>query len=282
MTKLYSELNDGNSHPIHNRDFTKMHSSYKNSSIMNKFKLLYTLSNKLNILYVEDDILSQQEGESLFKDLFNSVDVASDGKEGFEKYIEYIENNGKYYDLVITDINMPKMNGIELCKNIFQTNSEQKVLVISAHEESAYLIDLINIGVTGFIHKPFEKKKILEILYETCIKIEDMVKHREEIILNNDFIWHSNSRLLTHEKDVIGLCASETALLDLLISNRNLTFSIDEIFNAVYEDNYDKDLSIDSVKSLLKRVRKKVPNNLIKNVYGEGYRINQELLDSSA
>ncbi len=78
------------------------------------------------------------------------------------------------------------------------------------------------------------------------------------------------------------MCASETALLDLLISNRNLTFSIDEIFNAVYEDNYDKDLSIDSVKSLLKRVRKKVPNNLIKNVYGEGYRINQELLGHSA
>jgi len=275
-------MNDRNSHPIHNSDFTKMHSGYKNSSIMNKFKLLYNLSNKLNILYVEDDIMSQQEGESLFRDLFSSVDIAGDGKEGFDKYIEYIENNGKYYDLVITDINMPNVNGIELCKNIFQTNSEQKILVISAHEESIYLIDLINIGVAGFIHKPFEKKKILEILYETCTKIEDMVKNKEEVMLNNDFVWHSNSRLLTHEEDIINLCASETALLDLLISNRNLTFSIDEIFNAVYEDNYDKDLSIDSVKSLLKRVRKKVPNNLIKNVYGEGYRINQELLGNSA
>lgn len=261
---------------------TKLHSAYKKSSIMSKFKLLYNLSNKLNILYVEDDLMSQEEGKSLFSDLFNNVEVASDGKEAIDKYIEYIENNGKFYDLIITDIKMPKIDGIDLCKTIYQINKDQKIIIISGHQEGEYLIDLINIGVDGFLQKPFEKKKILEILYETCEKISEISKQNTEVILNNNFIWHCDSKLLTHEEDIINLCASETALLDLLISNRNLTFSIDDIFNAVYEDNYEKDLSVDSVKSLLKRIRKKVPGNLIKNVYGEGYRINQELLDESA
>ena len=278
MSLISTELTHSSGFASHSSNFNKMNSGYKNSSLMNKFKLLYGLSNKLDILYVEDDANSQKEAACLFGDLFNSVEVASDGKEGVDKYFNYMNTNGKYFDLIITDIHMANMNGIEFCKSVLQTNREQKIIVISGRKESESLIELINIGVDAFLQKPFEKQIILETLYETCEKINEVTKYKSEVKLNDGFIWNSDAKLLMHEEDIINLCSSETALLDLLITNRNLTFSIDEIFNAVYEDNFEKDLSVDSVKSLLKRVRKKVPGNLIKNVYGEGYRINYELL----
>jgi DNA-binding response OmpR family regulator len=194
-----------------------------------------------------------------------------------ERYIDYNDNYNKSYDLIITDIEMPSVNGIELSKNILKLNKNQKIIVLSAHEESHYLIDLLNIGVKGFLKKPFNKKRVLEVLHGICNELDIELKNKTEVKLNNGFIWHCDSKVLTHEGISINLCASETALLDLLISNRNITFSIDDIFNVVYDDYFEKDLSIDSVKSLLKRIRKKVPSDLIKNIYGEGYRINQQL-----
>ena len=249
----------------------------RNNSLMNNFKTLYDLSNKYDILYVEDDEASRYEIGSLFENLFNKVDFAKDGNEGLEQYIDYNDNNNKSYDIIITDIEMPSVNGIELSKNIYKLNKEQKVIVLSAHDESYYLIDLLNLGIAGYIQKPFNKKRILEVLHTICKELDEECKNKTEVKLNNGFIWHCDSKTLTHEGMAINLCASETALLDLLISNRNITFSIDDIFNVVYDDYFEKDLSVDSVKSLLKRIRKKVPSDLIKNIYGEGYRINHQL-----
>lgn len=249
----------------------------KNNSLMNSFKALYDLSNKYDILYVEDEESSRYEIGTLFKNLFNKVNFAKDGCEGIEKYIEYNQINNKSYDLVITDIEMPNINGIELSKEIYKLNKEQKIIVLSAHDESHYLIELLNLKISGFLQKPFDKNIILEVLYNVCEELDRDIKKKKEIKLNNNFIWNSESRTLSHDGITINLCASETSLLDLLISNRNITFSIDDIFNVVYEDDFEKDLSVDSVKSLLKRIRKKVPENLIKNIYGEGYRINQQL-----
>jgi len=249
----------------------------KNNSLMKTFKMLYNLSHKFDILYVEDEKDSRLDIGQLFKDLFNKVDICENGHEGLLQYISYNDENHKCYDLVITDIEMPIMDGMEMCGNILELNKEQKIIVLSAHEESPYLIELINMGVKGFLQKPFEKNRTLEVLFHMCEELEEQMKATREVKLNNGFVWNSEAKTLIHEGAEICLCASETSLLDLLISNRNITFSIDDIFNVVYNDYFEKDLSIDSVKSLLKRIRKKVPSNLIKNIYGEGYRINQQL-----
>lgn len=259
-------------------DIEGLNLNRKNNSLMNKFKVLYDLSNKYDILYVEDDESSRYEIGALFKDLFNKTHFAKDGLEGIEKYIEYNEINNKSYDLVITDLEMPNINGLELSKKIYKLNKEQKIIVLSGHDESHYLIELLNLRINGFLQKPFDKNRVLEVLYNVCDELDRDIKNKKEIKLNNDFVWDSEFKTLTHVGIIINLCASETSLLDLLISNRNITFSIDDIFNVVYEDDFEKDLSVDSVKSLLKRIRKKVPENLIKNIYGEGYRINQQLL----
>lgn len=129
---------------------------------MIKAKDLHQYSQELQLLYVEDDEKLLKETASLFEPFFKSVETAQDGAAGLEKY------NNAFYDIVITDINMPRMNGIEMITQIRQINPEQKVLAISAHNEPDILIDLIKAGVNGFVLKPIIQQEIINSLYPVC------------------------------------------------------------------------------------------------------------------
>ena len=113
----------------------------------------------LTILYVEDDDQLRDNTIFLFQPFFKEIDSASDGEEGLSLY------NKKQYDIVITDINMPKMNGIEMISKIKEINTEQKIIAISAHNESDILIDIIKVGVNSFILKPIIQNEVINTLY---------------------------------------------------------------------------------------------------------------------
>ena len=125
-------------------------------------KDLHKYSNDLNVLYVEDDENLRNETETLFKMLFKNIDTAEDGAIGLQKF------NNNFYDLVISDVNMPNMNGIEMARNIREINSEQKIMIVSAHDESHILIDLIQAGANGFILKPMHMDDLVTTLYPVC------------------------------------------------------------------------------------------------------------------
>jgi EAL domain-containing protein (putative c-di-GMP-specific phosphodiesterase class I)/response regulator of citrate/malate metabolism len=107
---------------------------------------------KLKVLYVEDEEDLQKETKGLFDDIFLQVDCAKDGKEALDIYLQ----NSTDYDLIITDLNMPKMNGIELIKEIKKINETQVIIVISAHNESEYFLQSIHSGINGYVLKPFD------------------------------------------------------------------------------------------------------------------------------
>jgi diguanylate cyclase (GGDEF)-like protein len=119
---------------------------------------LKKLTMKLNILYVEDEEASRLQLHEVFKLLFHSVDVAVDGLDALEMY----KNNS--YDIVITDINMPRMNGIELIKEIKKINPTQNIIIISAHNNSEYLLQAIEVGVDSFIIKPLKMQQLNLVL----------------------------------------------------------------------------------------------------------------------
>lgn len=123
------------------------------------------LGSFINILYVEDDENVKEQVLKMLLKLFNSVDVAKDGLEALGMY----ELNS--YDLIITDIKMPNMNGVEFSQRVMEQNSEQAILLISAYRNSDDLLKLIELGVTGFILKPIDMKKFLTKLYTISKKI---------------------------------------------------------------------------------------------------------------
>ena len=134
--------------------------------MMNSIEKLISVSKGVSLLYVEDDQILQQETAQLLKNFFEKIDLAQNGEEGLELF-----ELGKY-EIIITDINMPKVNGVEMVKAIRRKDRHQMIIVISAHDEPHYLIDLINAGVQHFLSKPIDLTGLISVLYEFCVEYQ--------------------------------------------------------------------------------------------------------------
>ena len=141
-------------------------------------------SKDLTILYVEDNQQLLVETEEALEDFFYHIDTAQNGQIALEKYEQYYEKNAYHYDIIITDINMPVMSGVELIKEIHKINIDQKIIVISAYNDSKRLIELINIGITNFIMKPLSPSQLMSILYEVSKQVSNqkqLIRYRIEL-----------------------------------------------------------------------------------------------------
>lgn len=127
-------------------------------------KKLVEESREITILYVEDDNDLRENTIRLLSAFFKSIDSAANGEEGLVKY------KTRPYDVVISDLRMPLMDGIEMVAQIKKINDEQLVIITSAHDESQYLLKLIGMGVENFILKPLDIDQFLSVLIKT-IKI---------------------------------------------------------------------------------------------------------------
>ncbi len=141
-------------------------------------------SKDLNVLYAEDDKQLLQETSEALEDFFASATTAENGLVALQKYKDYYEKNSEYYDILITDINMPLMNGVELIKEIHKINIDQSVIVISAYNDSSRLIELINIGITHFIMKPLSPTQLMGVLYQSSKLVSNqkqLIRYRKEL-----------------------------------------------------------------------------------------------------
>ncbi len=155
-----------------------------------KFKSNIELREDLKVLFVEDSEMVRESTCDILSEFFTHVDIAINGKEGLQQYIDFYKDNDSFYDIVITDINMPKMNGIEMIEHIFVENSKAHIIVMSAHDESKYLLKLINMGISNFILKPIEIVRfnsVIENIIESIInekRLNHYYNKREEINKN--------------------------------------------------------------------------------------------------
>ncbi len=148
--------------------------------------LLYT--SELTLLYVEDDPTIQERNCEIFSDFFHQVDLANNGKEGYARYERYYERTHTFYDLVITDIQMPTMDGIAMSQLIQKRHTHQMLIALSAHQDAHYLFELINMGITYFLPKPASTEALYDILFKTSKIVYDRKAaeaYSEKLILLN-------------------------------------------------------------------------------------------------
>lgn len=136
-------------------------------------------SSKCRVLYVEDDPGIRDATNNFLNKLFPSVTVAVNGSEGLEFYKQHA------YDLVVTDIRMPKMDGVEMITHIKEMNEHQAVLVTSAHNEPEYIIPLINLGVERFVLKPFDYKKFIQVIFKI---VRNIYIHKQKEVLEQRLV----------------------------------------------------------------------------------------------
>nr|WP_321265713.1 EAL domain-containing protein [uncultured Sulfurimonas sp.] len=132
---------------------------------LNTIKDIRTLANNMSVLYVEDELNVREPFSKILYKMFDFVDIACDGEEAISKY------NSKDYDLVITDLNMPNLNGVNLVDAIKEKNNTQSIIVISAGKNVEEILKLVECGISGYLLKPLDIKKMFKLVHDTVRKI---------------------------------------------------------------------------------------------------------------
>ncbi len=135
----------------------------------NMIETIKTLSNNIGVLYVEDNLGLSKNVETLLLRVFKSVYIANDGEDG---YREFLKNRPK---IVITDINMPGMNGFEMVKKIKEAAPDCKIIILSAFDEKSHLHTAINLGVFSYLNKPAKAPELISTLHDAVLSI-----HKED------------------------------------------------------------------------------------------------------
>jgi len=145
---------------------------------------LLKLSPSLHILYAEDDVELRQATASLLRDLSFHVEEADNGRVALEKY----KLEPSFYDIIITDLNMPHMGGMELIQEVQAIHSDQAIIVVSAHNETEFFLESIRKNILGYILKPIDFEQLIFTLYKTAshVKVrkenEAFKTHLEEMV----------------------------------------------------------------------------------------------------
>ena len=131
----------------------------------------------LRVLYVEDNKEARESTLGLLENIFDNITTAVNGEDGLEKF-----EKGSF-DLILTDINMPKMNGMEMIDKIRETDKDVPILILSAYNESGYFIETIRQGVEGYLLKPIDLDQFLDMIKKAVEKI--YLKKELEIYQNS-------------------------------------------------------------------------------------------------
>jgi len=219
-----------------------------------------------SVLFVEDEKNIRQNYVLYLKMFFNNVYEAGDGEEGFRLYKE------KRPDIMIVDINMPKLNGLELMKKVRQNDHNTKAIMLTAHTDEDFLLEAASLKLVKYLKKPIARKELHETLMLSIKELQEYeVKPFCTLKLHDGFTWIFESKKLMNFNDEVLLTPKERVFLDLLCSNVNQIMTYERISEYVW--GYDKVGSIDSIKSMIKKLRKKLPQNIIKNVFATGYKL---------
>lgn len=213
---------------------------------------------KKKILIVEDEknlikVLSDTLKEEGFE-----LCSAEDGEKGMN--IFYEENP----DLVLLDINLPKMNGWEVCENI-RRESNIPIIMMTARDSEIDELKGLNIGADDYVTKPFSLK-VLAVKIKKMLKIDDNSNYRSKGVF-----FDFKKGELTVDSENIELTRREIQFLEYMIKNKGIIFSREQLLNEVWGFDFDGDDRV--VDTLVKRLRKKLGNynEMIKTVRGMGY-----------
>ena len=165
----------------------------------------------LNLLYVEDDEEIIEDIDFFLKRHFNEIIIAQDGEEAFRYFEE------KNPDIIILDINIPKLNGLKLASKIRETNKKIPIIFLTAFSDKENLLQAINLHACSYLIKPFKIDELINTINKCKRDFfqENLNPHLK--ILNENFIWNKQKKELSFDNQRISLTKNEIALIDLFV-----------------------------------------------------------------
>ena len=223
-------------------------------------KDLLVLKNR-SVLFAEDDKVMREQTAEILGMIFHKVYTAKDGQEAYEMYEDYKP------DLVITDIKMPKKDGLRLIKDIRKHDYNTPIVLLTSFNDHTMLINAANLSVDGYLIKPIQLEQLTLTL---CTSMQRAQKDLGLVRIKEDLFYNLGTKEIFSKGNLISLGVKEHELLELLLRKRHLVISKEEIA----EHLWPLDSICDSaIKNLILRLRKKLGDEIIISVRGIGYRI---------
>lgn len=215
----------------------------------------------LTLLYVEDEEGIRENITDSLKYYLKDVYEASNGEEGYLIYKE------KSPDIILSDIHMPILNGIEFVKKIRMENRTIPVVMITAHTDKEYLLQAVELHMEKYLVKPIE----LDILFEVLSQCVNMLEINKIIVLKSDenYSYDFDKKELFYKEEAVVLNKKEMLFFEVLIKNQNRVTTYEELQNEVWGNDIMTDSAL---RSLVRNLRKKLPTDIIMNLSGSGYR----------
>jgi DNA-binding response OmpR family regulator len=224
----------------------------------------------LKLLYIEDDRDIQEIYLDILKESVDKIYSAYDGEEGYEMYLSLKP------DIILLDINMPKIDGLTLAKKIREVDKDVKIIITTAYGEQDKLLEAIELYLIKYIIKPIIPDILRSAVQKAIDEIEKKRDGRDKniFLLDKNITWNSKTQKLIKNGNEVRLTKNERRLLSFISVDKSRVYTFFEIFDHLSYDDFDKEYDASQIRSLVKLVRKKIPKNSIMNVYGEGYRFN--------
>lgn len=222
---------------------------------------------EIKILLVEDEKKIADTLSKGLKELGYHVETAYDGSIGLK-----IFETGKF-NLVITDINLPGLNGYELCKAIRQTDQHIPLMMLTALNATDHKIEGFDAGADDYLVKPFEFKELLVRIRALLKRTMNQQLPTGNILRVADLELNVDSKDVTRDGKPISLTAKEFQLLEYFMRNRNRLVSRADIAERVWDLNFDTRTNVIDVyvNFLRKKIDRNFEQKLIHTQVGMGY-----------
>ncbi|MEO8725425.1 MAG: response regulator transcription factor [Acidobacteriaceae bacterium] len=224
----------------------------------------------MRVLIVEDETrLAANVRKGLTSLAGFAVDAASDGEEGL-----YLASEGTY-DAIVLDLMLPKMNGELLLRRLRERKVSTPVLVLTAVEDKATVVRLLEMGADDYLAKPFDMG---ELIARVKAVIRRNFGHAVSVLRVDDLELDMNRRQVKRAGAPIELKAMEYRVLEYLMARRDSVISKSDLLEHLYDYNWEKFSNVIEVyiSGLRRKIDREEMPKLIHTVRGHGYVIREE------
>ncbi len=214
------------------------------------------------LLLAEDEARLRESFRRLLLLYVREVYTAEDGEHAYALYREHRP------DIIITDIKMPRLNGLELVKRIRMKDQETPIVVTSAYTDQDYLMASIKLSLVEYLIKPVKESALSRVLTECAKKLHQ--RHHTRVPITETIAYDIENKIFIHDGTSITLTAKEVELVELLLAHRGNLVTKQAIEEAIY---IYEEAPPSALKNLVFKLRKKLPGDVIETVGKLGYMI---------
>lgn len=217
----------------------------------------------MKILLLEDELILQESIEEFLTSKGYNVDSFDNSDDAFDAIFS------KSYDLLLLDVNIPgEWDGFSLRKELANENKNIPTIFVTSMSSADAMLRGYATGCCDYIKKPFDLVELLlrvqHALKSNCFKTDN-----DFIDLSKDYKYDITTYTLTHNNQEISLSRTEKEILNLFVINRNQIINL----NTLYEEIWENNIEATNARVQINNLRRKLPKNLIKNIYGLGYKL---------